>query len=98
MDPQIIFTYSNGGRRFFSVRPFPSVCTRQIDIEIIDGVLTKVDFYGGCAGNTQAVASLLRGMRVEEAIKRLDGIDCNFRGTSCPDQLARALKYVMTEG
>lgn len=68
------------------------VCSRKIDIDIEDGIIQKVVFTGGCAGNTQGVASLLVGMTVEEAIARLDGIKCGFRPTSCPDQLAKALK------
>ena len=68
------------------------VCSRKIDIDIEDGIIQKVIFTGGCAGNTQGVASLLVGMTVEDAIARLDGIKCGFRPTSCPDQLAKALK------
>ena len=68
------------------------VCSRKIDIDIEDGIIQKVVFTGGCAGNTQGVASLLVGMTVEDAIARLDGIKCGFRPTSCPDQLAKALK------
>ena len=51
-----------------------------------------MQFVGGCSGNTQGVARLIEGMDVDEAIKRIDGIDCAGRGTSCPDQLAKALK------
>lgn len=69
-----------------------SVCSRSIDIDIEDGIIVNVKFNGGCAGNTQGVASLLRGMSVEAAIERLDGIRCRFKPTSCPDQLAKALK------
>lgn len=67
-------------------------CSRQIDIDIEDGIIRKVAFTGGCHGNTQGVAALVRGMKVEEVIARLEGIDCHGKGTSCPDQLARALK------
>lgn len=67
-------------------------CSRQIDIDIEEGTILRVAFTGGCHGNTQGIAALVRGMRVEEAIARLDGIDCHGKGTSCPDQLARALK------
>lgn len=67
-------------------------CSRQIDIDIEDGIVRKVLFTGGCDGNTKGVASLVRGMKVEEVIARLEGIDCHGKGTSCPDQLARALK------
>lgn len=68
------------------------VCSRKIDVDIEDGIIQKVVFTGGCSGNTQGVAALIRGLTVEEAISRLDGIKCGFRPTSCPDQLARALK------
>ena len=68
------------------------VCSRKIDIDVEDGVITAVKFTGGCAGNTQGVAALIRGMRVEDAIARLSGIRCGFKSTSCPDQLATALR------
>lgn len=68
------------------------VCSRKIDIDIEDGIIQKVVFTGGCSGNTQGVSRLVEGMSVEEAIVRLEGIRCGFRPTSCPDQLAKALK------
>ena len=68
------------------------VCTREISFEVKDNKLTNVRFIGGCSGNTQGVARLVEGMDVDEAIRRLDGIRCVFKPTSCPDQLARALK------
>lgn len=68
-------------------------CSRQIDIDVDDnGVIQKVVFMGGCSGNTQGVSALVVGMTVEEAINRLEGIKCGPRSTSCPDQLACALK------
>ena len=68
-------------------------CSRQIDVDINDNsIIEGVKFTGGCSGNTQGVASLVAGMSVDEAIARLDGIKCGPRQTSCPDQLARALK------
>lgn len=68
-------------------------CSRQIDIEINEnGNIEKVRFNGGCSGNTQGVSALVEGMHIDEAIKRLEGIKCGPRPTSCPDQLARALK------
>lgn len=67
-------------------------CSRKIDIELEDGVIVAVKFHGGCSGNTQGVASLLVGMTADEAIRRLEGIKCGFKPTSCPDQLAQALK------
>lgn len=66
-------------------------CASRIDIEIEDGVIVATSFVDGCAGNTQAVAALVRGMEVSEAIRRLKGIACQG-DTSCPDQLARALE------
>lgn len=68
------------------------VCSRQIDMDIENGIIVNAKFTGGCSGNTQGVASLVIGMTVEEAIKRLRGIKCGFKSTSCPDQLAVALE------
>ena len=67
-------------------------CSQVIDVEIEGDTVADVKFTGGCMGNTQGVAALVRGMKVAEAIARLEGIDCRGRGTSCPDQLARALR------
>lgn len=68
------------------------VCSRQITIELSEnGIIEDVRFMGGCSGNTQGVAALVKGMNAREAIARMKGIDCNGRGTSCPDQLAKAL-------
>lgn len=69
-----------------------SVCSRKIEIDVEDNKIIKVKFTGGCAGNTQGVSKLLIGMTVDEAIERLGGIRCGFKQTSCPDQLACALK------
>ena len=68
------------------------VCSRRIDIDVEDGIVMKVTFNGGCSGNTQGVAALVAGMTIDEAISRLSGIRCGFKSTSCPDQLATALK------
>ena len=74
------------------------VCTRKITVELSDsGVVENVSFQGGCNGNTQGVAALVKGMKAEEAISRMKGIDCNGRGTSCPDQLAEALTEALEE-
>lgn len=67
-------------------------CAREIHVEIQDNVVQDVKFIGGCMGNTQGVSSLAKGMKVEDVIQRLKGIECGGRGTSCPDQLARALE------
>lgn len=68
------------------------VCSRVIDFDVVDGKVVNVHFTGGCAGNTQGVAALIEGMDIDEAIKRMDGIKCGYKDTSCPDQLAKALK------
>lgn len=70
------------------------VCARKIDFEIIDGKVRNVRFAGGCGGNTQGVAALAEGMDAKELVSKLEGIRCGFKGTSCPDQLARAIKEV----
>ncbi|MDE5622896.1 MAG: TIGR03905 family TSCPD domain-containing protein [Alistipes sp.] len=76
--------------------PCVGTCSRQVEIEIDDQqIVRSVLFTGGCHGNTQGVAALVSGMKAEEAIARLEGIDCRGRGTSCPDQLARALKEAL---
>ncbi|MCD8121671.1 MAG: TIGR03905 family TSCPD domain-containing protein [Clostridiales bacterium] len=67
-------------------------CSSEIQFDVKDNKVTDVRFIGGCSGNTQGVARLIEGMDVDEAIRRLDGIHCGPRPTSCPDQLARALK------
>lgn len=72
-------------------------CSQQIDFTVEDGILKDVQFYGGCDGNTQGISFLVEGMPVVEVIKRLDGIRCGFKPTSCPDQLCRALKQVMEQ-
>lgn len=71
------------------------VCSQKIDFDITDGKITNVHFLGGCSGNTQGIARLVEGMNVEEAISRLEGIQCGFKNTSCPDQLAQALKLAI---
>lgn len=68
------------------------VCSRSIHFDVQDNKLTNVNFVGGCSGNTQGLARLIEGMDIDDAIRRLDGIHCGPRPTSCPDQLAKALK------
>lgn len=70
------------------------VCSMQMNIEVEDEIIKNVEIIGGCAGNTQGVSALVQGMNINEAIKRLKGIDCRGRGTSCPDQLAIALEKI----
>ena len=66
-------------------------CSQEIQFDIVDGKLSGVKFVGGCSGNTQGIAKLVEGMDAQEAVKRLSGIKCGFKSTSCSDQLAQAL-------
>ena len=68
------------------------VCSRQINIEVEDGVVQDVQYIGGCNGNLKGIGSLVKGMKVEDVIERLENIHCGMKNTSCPDQLAQALK------
>lgn len=81
----------------YTYRPV-GVCSRKIEIELSeDGIIQKVGFTGGCNGNTQGIGALVIGMPAEEAIRRMKGIRCGFRPTSCPDQLAIALEEALEE-
>lgn len=73
------------------------VCSREISFEVENNKLKNVRFVGGCSGNTQGVARLVEGMDIYEVIARTEGINCGFRPTSCPDQLAQALKQYKEE-
>ena len=74
------------------------VCARSIHLEVDDsGMIHNVSFSGGCSGNTQGVARLVEGMNIDDAISRMEGIRCGFKSTSCPDQLAQALKQIKAE-
>lgn len=84
----------DGGFRKASFQTSEMVCSSQIDIELEGDVIRRVQYTDGCQGNTQGVAALCVGQRVGDVITRLEGIDCRGRGTSCPDQLARALKIL----
>ncbi len=68
------------------------VCSRLIRLDVEDDIIQNVQFVGGCSGNAQGISSLVKGMKVEDAIERMEGIDCGGKGTSCPDQLAKALR------
>ena len=70
------------------------VCSRQINFEVENGIVTKLEVIGGCNGNLQGISKLVIGMKVEDAINKLKGIDCKGKGTSCPDQIARALEEI----
>lgn len=93
-DYRIISDEVRDGVRYISAAPSAKVCSKQIDIEIRDGVILKVVYTRGCEGNAKGIGALIKDMTVEEAIRRLDGITCGKRGTSCPDQLARVLKAI----
>lgn len=73
------------------------VCSSAIQFEVENGCLKNVCFEGGCNGNTKGISKLVEGMKVEEVISRLEGTKCGFRPTSCPDQLALALKAYLAE-
>ena len=68
------------------------VCSRNIEITVEDNIVTAVKYIGGCSGNTQGVAALVKGMKVEDAVAKIKGIKCGIKSTSCPDQLALALE------
>lgn len=70
-------------------------CAHAIDFEIENGAISEIKFNGGCEGNALGIASLVKGMQVEEVIDRLQGIRCGYRDTSCPDQLAEALRKLV---
>ncbi len=70
-------------------------CSRQIIVELEDGVVQSVQFVGGCNGNTKGISSLVAGMKAEDVVRRCKGITCGMKPTSCPDQLARALQEAM---
>lgn len=68
------------------------VCSKEIEIEIDGGIIRKVKFTGGCNGNLKGVARLTEGMKIGDVIEKLSGIECGYKGTSCPDQFAKALR------
>ena len=72
-------------------------CSREINFEVVDNKLTNVSFLGGCNGNLQGISKLVEGMDIDEVIARVEGIKCSARQTSCPDQLAKALKQFKAE-
>jgi uncharacterized protein (TIGR03905 family) len=91
-DYKIISDRVEDGIRYIVAAPSAKVCSKQIDIQIKDGVIQSVVYTRGCEGNAKGIGALIKDMTVEEAIRRLDGITCGKRGTSCPDQLAKVLK------
>ena len=91
-DYKIISDETVDGVRYVVAAPSAMVCSKQIDIQIKDGIIQSVVYTRGCDGNAKGIGALIKGMSVEEAIKRLEGITCGKRPTSCPDQLAKVLK------
>ncbi len=74
-------------------------CSKAIELDVDDatGIINSVQFVGGCAGNTMGISQLVRGMKAEDVISKLEGIRCGMKPTSCPDQLAHALRQVMNK-
>lgn len=70
-------------------------CSKEIHIEVDGDILKSVQFIGGCDGNLKGITSLVTGMKISDVIDKLEGIECRTKGTSCPDQLAKALKEVV---
>ncbi len=77
----MVFTYKTRG-----------TCSQKIDIELEGSTVKSVKFLGGCMGNLRGIASLVQGMEIDDVVARLEGITCGFKPTSCPDQLAKALR------
>jgi uncharacterized protein (TIGR03905 family) len=90
----LISDKTEGGIRKASFLTCEAVCSSQIDIELDGDTLLSVRYTGGCNGNLQGIGALVAGMNKDEVIDRLSGINCKGRGTSCPDQLSRALKML----
>ncbi|MCR4863649.1 MAG: TIGR03905 family TSCPD domain-containing protein [Bacteroidales bacterium] len=90
----LISDKTEGGIRKASFLTCGVVCSSQIDIELEGDTLKSVRYTGGCNGNLQGIGALVAGMNKDEVIDRLSGINCKGRGTSCPDQLSRALKML----
>ena len=93
-DFKVIKDETVGGIRHIIAVPSSLVCSKQIDIDIDVKTKTIVGgrYYRGCSGNAQGIMALVKGMKIDEAISKLEGINCAGRGTSCPDQLAKVLK------
>lgn len=72
-------------------------CAMEINYEVEDGIVTALSFMGGCNGNLKGISSLVVGMKVEDVIEKLEGTTCGFKSTSCPDQLAKALKEYLNQ-
>lgn len=73
------------------------VCSSMVEFDLNDGIVSNVKFTGGCNGNLKGIAAMADGMKAEDVIKRLEGIKCGFKNTSCPDQLAKALRAALEQ-
>ena len=93
-DVTLLSDSKEGNVRKATFQTCDDVCSSLIEIELEGDTILSVRYTGGCHGNTQGVASLVAGMKKDDVIERLSGIDCKGRGTSCPDQLSRALKML----
>ena len=71
------------------------VCSRQMKVDVEDGIIRSVEILGGCSGNLQGISRLIEGMPVEVAIQKMEGVKCGYKDTSCPDQLSIALREAM---
>lgn len=90
-DYKIVSDKVENGIRYVVATPSTKVCSNQIDIQIKGDIIQSVVYTRGCDGNAKGIGALIKGMSIDEAIKRLDGITCGKRPTSCPDQLAKIL-------
>ena len=72
-------------------------CSSHIELEVEDGIIREVFVWGGCNGNLQGISRLVRGMKVDEVIEKLEGVRCGYRSTSCPDQLCKALREIQAD-
>ena len=100
IDKQIIEEYERlkdevkDGIRYVVAVPSASVCSKKIEIELKGKIIQKVVYTRGCDGNAKGIGALIKGMKIDEAVKRLEGITCGRKQTSCPDQLAKILKQL----
>lgn len=91
-DVKLLRDVTENGIRILYFQTCKAVCSQQIGIALDGDTICEVAFAGGCQGNLTGIGKLVQGMKVKDAIERLEGIDCGGKGTSCPDQLAKALK------
>lgn len=86
------------GNRIVKYQPDEQICASMLEIHLKGNVITLYKSHGGCSGNSKGVGALVKGLTVDQAISKLDGIPCGKRTTSCPDQLAQALKAIKAKG